>query len=139
MLSSDAPEVGRGVPRAEVPKPPVAKTSKSKSSMPGATAFAESKEDGSEVWVDRPTIAGQLFIEGASKPDGERVQVFDLSQEEDRKALDELLTACQQPDTNLVIVHQERTAFEGINNWKVLVQTRSFKFRKILKTKQKAV
>jgi hypothetical protein len=87
-------------------------------------------------WSDTPTISGQINNPELWRVKDEEVKVFDLTQAEDIKQYNELLTCVNQVNTNKLIRDRKTEAFPAISGWKVLVHVVTIEFRKILKTEK---
>lgn len=87
-------------------------------------------------WDEKATIKDQIN-RGPEywKLDRVEVKVFDLTNAEQLKAYNEILTKSNQPDTNVVLVDNKREFSEKTGNWMALVELQYILYRKLLVTK----
>ena len=127
VRGSDAATVGVGI-RHHQYVPPSPKHDPSDPEVTDTT-------DRLDEWIDKPSIVDQIQNAHHWKLDRIEVKVFDFSVKDEVVAYSTLMTACNKPDTNCVVMSQDRQFCAQTGNWKVLVELQFVKFRRLLAKK----
>jgi len=88
--------------------------------------------DGLEEWLDTPTIPDQLDTPEFWKSDGIEAKLFDVSNAEDLKMYNDLLSKVDMPNSNVFFREHKVEAFQAQGTWKVFVLIQKVKFRKLI-------
>ena len=120
-----ASPVGMGVHKqyvapAEKPVPPTAEDVKLGEGWSDKASLKDQVQRGPDYW----------------KLDRIEVQIFDLSNDELLKSYNVILTKANLPDSNIVIMQNERKFNDKTGNWMALVELQYILYRKILITEK---
>lgn len=124
-----AAQVGVGIHKQFV-APADAKADADTKRPPGEIAFEQG-------WSEKPSLKGQIG-RGPEywKLDRVEVRVFDLSKNSDVVSYSELLTKTSMPDTNVVLIQNDRQWNAGSGNWMACVEVQHILYRRVLITEK---
>lgn len=105
--------------------------------MADPAAKKDQFDTGANMWSETASLKNQISRgDEYYKTDKVEVRVYDLSKAGDLEEYNKILTRANKPDTNVILMQNEKQFSAATGNWMALVELQFLLYRKVIITEE---